>query len=296
MISGIQRFSTHDGKGIRTIIFYKGCTLRCRWCCNPESLFAEPSLMFDESLCRGFEECVKRVPAAFHHDQNGTHINRAALGDPEKLRNICPSRALTVAGENKSTDELIKEIEKDIPFYQGSNGGVTLSGGEPFAQCPDLVALLKELKKRNIDIAVETSLHVNWMNIERCLGLIGTWLVDLKHTDDTKFRLYTEGSIGLVLENIRKLAERNENIIIRIPVIPEFNHSEVEIRNIIDFTASLKHIREIHFLPYHNLGTKKYTMLGMIYGFGPYKAVSENELTEYITYAATKELFATVGG
>ncbi len=296
MIFNIQRYSTHDGSGIRTIIFYKGCPLRCQWCSNPESLSPEPSVMFDEQLCKGFGECLIAVPGAIHRDKQGTYINRAAINDPEKLRNICPSRALTVAGENKSPDELIKEIEKDIPFYQGSNGGVTLSGGEPLAQGAELVTLLRELKKRNIDVAVETSLHVNWTNIERCLGLIGTYLIDLKHTDDTKFRHYTEGSIGLVLDNIRKLAGRNVNMIIRIPVIPEFNHSEDEIKNIIDFTASLNHIREIHFLPYHMLGTKKYAMLGMNYIFGPQKAVAENELSEYITYATTKGFVAGIGG
>ena len=252
--------------------------------------------MFDETLCKGFGECERRDPLAIHRDEHGTHVNHAAINDPGKLRNICPSRALTVAGENKSTDELLKEIEKDIPFYQGSNGGVTLSGGEPLAQGDEMVALLSELKKRKIDVAVETSLHVSWMNIERCLGQVGTWLVDLKHTDETKFRLYTEGNIGLVLENIRKLAGRNVNMIIRIPVIPEFNHSEVEIRNIIDFAASLNHIREIHFLPYHKLGTKKYAMLGMNYTFGPQKAVADIELTGYIEYARDKGFIARIGG
>jgi len=137
---------------------------------------------------------------------------------------------------------------------------------------------------------------VKWLNIERCLGLTGTWLVDLKHTDETKFRLCTDGSIGLVLENIRKLADRNVNIIIRIPVIPEFNHSEGEIKSIIDFVVSLKNIREIHFLPYHKLGTKKYAMLGMNYIFGPQKAVADNELTGYIKYASDKGFIATIGG
>ena len=296
MIFNIQRFSTHDGDGIRTIIFYKGCPLRCQWCSNPESQSTEPSIMYDHKICKRFGDCIKADPGAVRLNQHGVQINRSAIVHPEKFRGICLSRALTVAGEHKSVDELLLEIEKDVPFYHRSKGGVTLSGGEPLSQGADLVILLKELKKRNIDVSVETTLYVNWMKVERCLGLIGTYLVDLKHTNREKFRLYTQGNIQLVLDNLKKLADSNENIIIRIPVIPEFNHSEHEMKRIIDYAASLNHIREIHFIPYHALGIEKYAMLGMDYVFGPRKPVDHNELTGYLQYAQSKGFNTRIGG
>ena len=296
MIFNIQRFSTHDGDGIRTIIFYKGCPLRCRWCSNPESQSAGPSILYDRKICKRFGDCVKAGHHAVELNQNGIQINRSAIHDPEKFRNICLSRALTIVGEDKSVDELLQEIEKDIPFYHRSNGGVTLSGGEPLSQGPDLIILLKELKKRKIDVSVETSLHVNWMKIKKCLGLIGTYLVDLKHTDREKFRLYTQGNIELVLANLNKLVESHENIIIRIPVIPEFNHSDHEMKSIIDYVASLARVREIHFIPYHTLGIEKYTMLGIDYVFGPKKPLDHSELTGYMDYAQRKGFKTRIGG
>lgn len=296
MIFNIQRFSTHDGDGIRTIIFYKGCPLRCLWCSNPESQSTEPSVMYDHKICKRFGDCIKADPGAVKLNQHGVQINRSAIVHPEKLRDICLSRALTIAGANMSVDELLLEIEKDIPFYHRSKGGVTLSGGEPLSQGADLIILLKELKRRNIDVSVETSLHVNWMKVERCLGLIGTYLVDLKHTNREKFRLYTQGNVQLVLDNLKMLADRKDNIIIRIPVIPEFNHSEHEMKRIIDFAASLNHIREIHFIPYHTLGVEKYAMLGMDYLFGPGKPVEHVELSGYVQYAQTRGFITRIGG
>jgi pyruvate formate lyase activating enzyme len=223
-------------------------------------------------------------------------INRSLIPDPEAFRDVCASRALTVTGECKNVEELLAEIEKDLPFYKKSHGGVTLSGGEPLSQGPGLATLLEELKKRTIDVSVETSLHVSWQEAERCLGQSVTFLVDLKHTDRKKFRQYTGGDIDLVLNNLRRLVATGENIIIRISVIPDFNHSEKEMKQIIDFVASLDHIAEIHFIPYHNLGMEKYNMLGLEYGFGYKKPVDPSELTGYTSYAHKKGLTTKIGG
>jgi pyruvate formate lyase activating enzyme len=296
MIFNIQRFSTHDGKGIRTVIFYKGCPLRCQWCSNPESQSFGYSVMFNKKYCKNFGDCMAIEAKAITSNANGgIQINRELLKNPEKLRNICATKALTVSGEKKNAAELLAEIEKDILFYR-EGGGVTFSGGEPLSQGEDLIILLMQLKNQNIDVNIETTLHVTWENVERCIGLVGTFLVDLKHTDPVKFKTFTHGDAGLVLNNLKKLNDSEANIIIRIPVIPGFNHTESEMNKMIDFVSTLKNISEIHFLPYHTFGTEKYKMLGMEYLFGDKKPVQDSELEPYIQYAQSKNIYTKIGG
>ncbi len=297
MIFNIQRFSTHDGDGIRTIIFYKGCPLVCKWCCNPESQTFSASLMYDRRICKNFGDCLKTGDSAISSTETGLHINRTSIKYPGKFRDICASRALIVSGEEKSVAELLVEIEKDLPFYEQSGGGVTLSGGEPLSQGADLDMLLSELKRRSINVAIETSLHVDWPMIARSLKFTDTFLVDLKHTDSEKFKLFTGGNADLVLTNLVKLAEQNKNLIIRVPVIPGFNHSDKEIKGIIDFTVSLKTVKEIHFLPFHNFGNEKYKMLGMEYTFSGIKeTLHATSLKGYEDYAKSVGLVTKIGG
>jgi len=296
MIFNIQRFSTHDGKGIRTIIFYKGCPLKCQWCSNPESQSFDFSIMYDSRLCKNFGDCRKEEPDAITIIKDGTvKIDRQKLSAGKKLAALCPAKAMTVSGESKSAAELLAEIEKDRIFY-GNDGGVTLSGGEPLAQGEELDGLLAELKSRSISVNIETSLHVSWQNVERCIGLADAFLVDLKHTDKDKFLTYTGGDSQLVLENIEKLSQKNAHIIIRIPVIPSFNHSQSEMEQIIDFVSELKNIKEIDFLPYHTFGLGKYKMLDMDYLFEPKSQVQDPELTGYIQYARSKGFQVNIGG
>lgn len=296
MIYNIQRFSTHDGEGIRTMVFYKGCPLRCEWCSNPEGQDFESSIMFDRKLCKNLRGCLEAGSSGIILTQEGIAINRSAIKDPEKLRNLCASGALTVVGEKKSIDEILHEIGKDTPFYSRSGGGVTLSGGEPLSEGPELTMLLLELKKREIDVAVETSLHVAWENVERTLGLVNTYLTDLKHSNRDIFMQYTTGDLDLVLGNLEKLAASKEHIIIRIPVIPGFNHTMPDMKALINYTASLQQVREIHFIPFHNLGTGKYKMLGMNYSFEHRNKVDASELSEYVQYAGEKGLKVKIGG
>jgi len=234
--------------------------------------------------------------SALKPGENGIEIDRIALKNAEIFTDVCPARAITVSGEEKSMNEILFEIEKDLPFYRRSEGGVTLSGGEPLSQGPELVQLLQEFKRKEINVSIETSLHVPWEDIERCISLTGTILADLKHTDSEKFKKFTGGDALLVFNNLVKLSALHDNIIIRVPVIPDFNHTLSEMREIIDFTVSLKKIREIHFLPYHTLGNEKYKMLGMQYCLDGMKKVEESELVEYIKYAESAGLKAKIGG
>lgn len=296
MIFNIQRYSTHDGHGIRSVIFYKGCPLKCMWCSNPESQAFNYSLLYNQQLCKSFGECLKTGNNAISSGKQGIEIDYSSAFDDKIFRDVCPARAITISGEEKSIEDILIEIEKDLPFYKRSGGGVTLSGGEPLSQGPELVELLQELKKKNIDVSIETSLHVPWEMIERCIMFTDTFLADLKHTLSEKFTQYTGGDASLVLNNLAKLSALHKNIIIRVPVVPDFNHTMAEMKGIIDFAASLKTIREIHFLPYHTLGNEKYKMLGMQYGLINSKKVDDSELTDYINYSESAGLKAKIGG
>lgn len=296
MIFNVQRYSTHDGDGIRTLIFYKGCPLSCRWCSNPESLSFDYSLMYDRKLCKNFGDCLKENNRVFTLTENQEkQINREALSELEKLRELCASRAITISGEIKSADELLLEIEKDLPFYR-NKGGVTLSGGEPLAQGEELFSLLHLLKSKNISVNMETSLHVKWESVAACLELVDTFLVDLKHIQKEKFRTFTQGDAELVMNNLLKLQKTETRHIIRIPVIPGFNHTQKEMEDIIDFVLSLEKVQEVHFLPYHSYGVEKYRMLDMEYQMGDKMQVQDWELAPYIQYAESKGLFIRIGG
>jgi pyruvate formate lyase activating enzyme len=233
---------------------------------------------------------------AISFENGDLSIDRANIKNKEDFRDICLSKAMTVIGEDLSAVELLKEIEKDKPFYQESGGGVTLSGGEPLSQNGSVTYFLDELNKNKIHTSVETTLHVTWNQIERSLGKVDCFLVDLKHTEGSKFREYTEGDLELVISNLKKLDELKQNIIIRIPVIPGFNHTLKEMKGIINLAASLQSVQEIHFIPYHTLGSEKYKMLGMDYPYSNYKGVSNTELTPYLEYAESKGLRAKIGG
>lgn len=251
--------------------------------------------MYDKRICKCFGDCLKIEKDAIQNGPDGIKINRSGIQNPGKYRNVCASKALTVSGEDKSVEELLFEIEKDIPFYNG-NGGVTLSGGEPLSQGQELISLLEELKLKSIDVTVETSLHVKWEKLERCLDLVSKFLVDLKHTNMEKFKVYTLGDTDLVMSNLKKLTDRKNNVVIRVPVIPGFNHTFDEMKQIIDTVATLSNVREINFLPYHTFGIEKYNMLSLDYVFGNKTPVQDSELTEYINYALSKGLTTKIGG
>lgn len=267
MYFNIQRFSTHDGDGIRTILFLKGCSLSCTWCQNPESRSEQRSLLFDQRSCLDeCQLCVQASPSIERHQQQIT-INRSTLkpNDLIALENVCPTQALTVCGQEAQSDALFDLLIKDKAFYDQSQGGVTFSGGEPLMQ-PQLVAELSQrLHDSQVSTAVETCMHVPWKNIDAVAAHIDCWLTDLKHTDNDKFYQWTKGSLKRIKENFYKLDAVAKRIVIRVPVVPGFNDTIAELTQIIDFASELKHCSELHLLPYHTLGMNKYRLLDMPY-------------------------------
>ncbi|EKP0279039.1 glycyl-radical enzyme activating protein [Aeromonas bestiarum] len=267
MIFDLQRYSTHDGPGIRTLVFLKGCSLACLWCQNPESRSPKPDILLDRRQCiEGCRLCSQTCPAILR-DSEGIQLTRSALNaeDMERLRGLCPSEALQVCGRDETLDTLMDTILRDRPFFERSGGGVTLSGGEPFMQPDFAAALLARCKAEGLHTAVESCLHVPWHQIEPSLPYLDLVLADLKHVDKARFFNWTRGKVELPIANLKRLAERGVPMQIRVPLIPGFNADRESIEAITDTAASFGTVQEIHFLPYHTLGMGKYALLDLPY-------------------------------
>ena len=299
MIFNIQRYSTHDGPGIRTVVFLKGCSLGCRWCQNPESRARSEDLLYDSRLClAGCELCQQAAPAVITRTLDGLIIHRQNVNDSHiaALRDCCPTTALTVCGEEKSVEEIMATVLRDKPFYDRSGGGITLSGGEPFMNPTLAQALFEASHQAGIHTAVETCLHVPWKYIEPSLPFVDLFLADLKHVDEAVFQQWTDGSARRVLDNLQRLAQAGKKMIIRVPLIQGFNASEADITAITDFAADRLRVSEIHFLPYHTLGMNKYQLLSQPYT-APDKPLDAPELLAFAQdYARSKGLTAILRG
>ncbi|HIB0774485.1 TPA: glycyl-radical enzyme activating protein [Klebsiella pneumoniae] len=299
MIFNIQRYSTHDGPGIRTVVFLKGCSVGCRWCQNPESRARSEDLLYDSRLClAGCELCQQAAPAVITRTLDGLIIHRQNVNDSHiaALRDCCPTTALTVCGEEKSVEEIMATVLRDKPFYDRSGGGITLSGGEPFMNPTLAQALFEASHQAGIHTAVETCLHVPWKYIEPALPFVDLFLADLKHVDEAVFLQWTDGSARRVLDNLQRLAQAGKKMIIRVPLIQGFNASEADIAAITDFAADRLQVSEIHYLPYHTLGMNKYQLLSQPYT-APDKPLDAPELLAFAQdYAQSKGLTAILRG
>ncbi|ENY6043855.1 glycyl-radical enzyme activating protein [Klebsiella pneumoniae] len=299
MIFNIQRYSTHDGPGIRTVVFLKGCSLGCRWCQNPESRARSEDLLYDSRLClAGCELCQQAAPAVITRTLDGLIIHRQNVNDSHiaALRDCCPTTAFTVCGEEKSVEEIMATVLRDKPFYDRSGGGITLSGGEPFMNPTLAQALFEASHQAGIHTAVETCLHVPWKYIEPALPFVDLFLADLKHVDEAVFLQWTDGSARRVLDNLQRLAQAGKKMIIRVPLIQGFNASEADIAAITDFAADRLQVSEIHYLPYHTLGMNKYQLLSQPYT-APDKPLDAPELLAFAQdYAQSKGLTAILRG
>jgi len=272
VVFDIQRFSIHDGPGIRDLIFLKGCSLRCRWCSNPESQNLVPEIGFNESRCIGSADCGRCIPvcpvSAISANAGGKiGIDRKLCDNCGKCVAICPARAIRMYGENMTVDEILKTVEEDGPFYRRSGGGITVSGGEALCQ-PDFAReLLKTCRARGIDTAVETTGFGKWEDVEKICLFANLILYDIKHLDTNKHKSFIGVGNEMVLENLRHLdrALPNTPVIVRTPVIPGFNDTEKDIRAIADFLIPIRSVTKYQLLPYHRFGESKYRQLDREY-------------------------------
>jgi len=278
LVFDIKRFAVDDGPGIRTTVFFKGCPLRCRWCHNPEGQVPAPELMHRRTRCNGCAECIKVCPEkAISQVAGKISINRKSCNRCGKCCQECPTEALEIVGKKFSLKEILKEIDKDLIFYDESKGGVTVSGGEPLLQLDFLNAVLEECKKRKIHTVVDTCGYARQEDIVRIGENVDLFLYDVKIMDKKKHRDYTGVSNDLILRNLQILAENGSDVLVRFPIIPEINDDQDNVRRTAEFMVSCG-IRNINLLPYHRSGIEKYRSLGRIYKLNRKMRVSDKKL------------------
>ncbi|MBF0313651.1 MAG: glycyl-radical enzyme activating protein [Oligoflexia bacterium] len=266
MIFDIQKFSIHDGPGIRTLLFFKGCPLRCLWCSNPEGLTSTPSFFRDQKLCIHCGQCE-------HH---------------------CPSGALRVIGQEMSVSEVMKILMSDFIFYRESGGGITLGGGEPTMHSEFCLELLRQCRGQGTHTAIESCLYAPWKTIEQLLPWLDLWMIDLKVMDDKIHQMATGVSNTLILENMKKLfLAANVPLLLRLPVIPGINDHLENFQQIIAFIKEhdpLGRVTAVELLPYHRYGVRKYQGLQMEYRYSE-AATKDDQYLQYLNEIV--QLFST---
>lgn len=265
VIFDIQRFSTYDGPGIRTTVFFKGCPLKCKWCHNPESQNPGPEVMFDSSKCIDCGCCEQVCPQKAVVSHPVRRIDRNKCQKCGRCVEVCVSEALTFTGRNIDWEEVVNQVERDKAFYARSKGGVTFSGGEPLLQNRFLLKLLKECKKRGLHTAVDTCGHVDWKKVESILPYVDLFLYDVKQYDPVKHKNLTGVSNKIILDNLRKISRAKIPVIVRVPIIPGLTDQKDNIKSIARFLRSLPYQPLVEPLGYHQLGVNKYKMLGVDY-------------------------------
>ena len=276
IVLNIQRYCSHDGPGIRTTVFLKGCSLRCKWCSNPESIDFKPELSFNHDLCIGKQECGVCLKPPFPEGafyvvdgpDDKVKVNWHLAEDCDETHaDLCPTEAITMFGKSMTVEEVLDEVERDASFYRTSGGGMTLSGGECQLQPDFSVALLKGAHERGINTAIETASNVPWKFMERILPYVDTVLHDIKLMDPERHKKWTGVSNDRILENLQKAYETfpKTKFIARTPLIPGVNDSEEFVRAVLDFIRPHKNVVDYELLPYHRFGLKKYELLGEVY-------------------------------
>jgi pyruvate formate lyase activating enzyme len=297
IVFDIKRFSIHDGPGIRTTVFFKGCPLRCWWCHNPESQVHEPEMMFHGNRCVGCGACVDVCPQgaiSLQGDVAATDAEKCVLCGT--CAEVCYADAREIVGREMTAEDVAAEIERDVPFYDESGGGATISGGEPLLQVGFLRAVLRACKEREIHTALDTCGFAPWEALESVRGLVDLFLYDLKLMDDARHRAFTGASNEPILGNLRALAERGHAIALRVPLVPGINDDEENIRRIAVFAAALPRLQRVDVLPYHRAGTDKYSRMHRAYRLPEARPPSQEKIAQITEILHEFDLQARVGG
>ena len=296
-IFDIKKFSIHDGPGIRTTVFLKGCPLSCWWCHNPESQSPHPEIQYFENRCILCGDCAAVCENDAIHFEGETRIWKKELcqlcGD---CAESCSTEAVQLVGYTASVEKVMREIEKDTIYYDQSGGGVTFSGGEPLQQVEFLAALLERCKEHEIHTAVDTSGLAAWGHFKKILPFTNLFLYDLKVMDEEKHRLYTGISNRLILENLQNLTETGARVTVRIPIIPKLNDDEMNLEATIVFLSSLERIQNVDLLPYHNIATDKYQRMAHEYALAGIEPPSETRMADLVARFEQAGFKVKIGG
>jgi pyruvate formate lyase activating enzyme len=296
-IFDIKRFSIHDGPGIRTTVFFKGCPLACRWCHNPESQSSLQELILRPNRCIRCGACLSACPHGATFQEDGEY--RVATAECQLCGTcveVCYAEAREIVGRSMTVAEVMDQVERDVAFYDQSGGGVTFSGGEPLAQPEFLQAVVQASRGRGIHTAVDTCGYAPWPVLEGLLPYVDLFLYDLKLMDDEEHRRFTGVSNRPVLENLRALAGAGQAIVLRVPVIPGVNDGLENVRALADFAASLPHLRGIDLLPYHPTAVEKYERLNRAYSLAALRPPAPEDVAQIAQVLGRPGVPVRIGG
>jgi pyruvate formate lyase activating enzyme len=283
LISNLQHFSTGDGPGIRSAVFFQGCNLHCEWCHNPEAIPKRPVLLLYRERCTGCGRCTHVCPVGAHGiGARGHTIDRSRCILCGRCAENCPSDVLRLSGRKYTLGEVLQLISEDMDFYIASGGGVTLSGGEPLLQADFCEALAKECVEREIPVLVETAGNVGYAAFQTVLPFVSQFYYDLKGTNEEDYREKTGGSFQLTMENLTRLVSDGADVTARIPIIPGYNDSIGYCRMLADILQPTG-VKTVHLLPFHRLGSSKYRAMDSDYRYQSVHPPTTEKMNELLS-------------
>lgn len=296
IVTDVQRFSVHDGPGIRTLFFLKGCPFRCPWCSNPETQADGPELLHYAFKCIHCDSCVGVCTRSAVTPEEPTFISAERCTLCGDCVAACPSGALRMIGQEMSVRQVVEIAEKDRLFYANSGGGVTFSGGEPFFQAEFLEQALEALQEAGFHTAIETTGYVAWSVMQKLERRIDLFLYDIKIMDEREHSRVLGVSNTVIISNLRKLAVVRDRVVVRVPVIPGYTADGDNILKIFELVASLPNVKTVQLLPYHGLGKSKYAYAGRAYPVDGTRPPARELMEELVAMGGRLGLDCTVGG
>jgi pyruvate formate lyase activating enzyme len=279
IVFNIQRYSINDGPGIRTLVFFKGCQLRCLWCSNPESQKLPNEVSYIRKICLLCQRCVQNCP-----NDSLMLENKNILTDFQKCKvcgkcvEVCPVNARKIEGKEYTVKELFELVNKDKVFFETSGGGLTISGGEPFGQFEFLLKFLIKCKSEGLNITIETCGYTEWNKLKSALPYIDLFLYDIKHMNPKLHEQYTRVDNNKIFNNFKKLVNSGARVIVRFPLIPGYNDDKKNLNEMVKFLNEVNYRDELHLLPYHRLGSNKYQHLSRKYEMEDIKILNNKEI------------------